>query len=180
MVLLGAIASIVLVPSFVYFVGIAFDEPRMLPTLLDPLAMILDMLGIDVSGWPQELPAWNADLLLATAVSITITIVGLKVGLRLLRGQRRLVLFLRRFGYGDATKAATFAAAKTIGRSWRLVTLDDASVAPLGVPTGTRRLVVGGGLSGRASWSLRCSWLMSACSSLAAPSSSFFSRFCRP
>ena len=146
MVLLGAIASIVLVPSFVYFVGIAFDEPRMLPTLLDPLALILDMLGIDVSGWPQELPAWNADLLLATAVSITITVVGLRVGLRLLRGNRKLVLFLRRFGYGDATKVATFAAAKTIGRSWRLVTLDDASVAPLGVPTGTRRLVVGAGL----------------------------------
>ena len=146
MVLLGAIASIGLIPSFVYVVGIAFDEPKLLPTLLEPLAMSLDLIGIDVSWWRQVLPAWNADLLLATAVSITITVVGLRVGLRLLRGNRKLVLFLRRFGYGDATKVVTFAAAKTIGRSWRLVTLDDASVAPLGVPTGTRRLVVAGGL----------------------------------
>jgi hypothetical protein len=146
LVLVGAIASIGLFPSFVYVVGIAFDEPKLLPTLLEPLEMSLDWLGIDVSWWHQTLPAWNADLLLATAVSITIMVVGLTVGLRLLRGNRKLVLFLRRFGYSDATKVATFAAAKTIGRSWRLVTLDDASVAPLGVPTSTRRLVVGGGL----------------------------------
>lgn len=146
MVLIGAMASIGLMLSFLYVVGIAFDEPKLLPTLLEPLAVGLDLLGIDVRWWPQELPPWDADLLLATAVSITITAVGLTVGLRLLRGNRKLVLFLRRFGYGDATKVVTFAAAKTIGRSWRLVTLDDASVAPLGVPTGTRRLVVGGGL----------------------------------
>ena len=119
-------ASIGLFPSFVYIVGIVMDEPKMLPTLLDPLAMTLDMFGVDVSTWPQTLPRWNADLLLAAAVSITITVAGLTVGLRLLRGNRELVLFLRRFGYGAATSVATFAAAKTIGQSWRLVTLDDA------------------------------------------------------
>jgi len=146
MVLIGAIAAIGLMPAFVYVVGMAFDEPTLLPTLLEPLAMGLDLLGVDVTWWRQALPGWNADLLLATVVFILITIVGLRVGLRLLRGNRKLVLFLRRFGYGDATKVVTFAVAKTIGRSWRLVTLDDASVAPLGVPTGTRRLVVAAGL----------------------------------
>jgi hypothetical protein len=60
--------------------------------------------------------------------------------LRLVRGGRTLVLFLRRFGYDDATSAVTFAVTKTIGRSWRLVTLDDLEIAPVGVPTGTRWL----------------------------------------
>jgi hypothetical protein len=43
------------------------------------------------------------------------------------------VLFLRRFGYDDATGAVTFAVNRTIGSTYRLVTLDDAEVAPLGV-----------------------------------------------
>jgi hypothetical protein len=65
---------------------------------------------------------------------------GLVVGIRLLRGKRSPVLFLRRFGYTEATQAITFAVSKTIGRSWRLVTLDDRAIAPVGVGTGTRRL----------------------------------------
>jgi hypothetical protein len=48
------------------------------------------------------------------------------------------VLFLRRFGYDDATGAVTFAVTRTIGNTWRLVTLDDAEIAPLGVATSTR------------------------------------------
>lgn len=80
------------------------------------------------------------EVLIVWAVSVLITIVGVRMGLRLLHEGRRLVLFLRRFGFEDATKAVTFAATKTVGRSWRLVTLDDHAIAPLGVPTGTRRL----------------------------------------
>jgi len=54
---------------------------------------------------------------------------------------------LRRFRYGDATSVATYAAEKTIGKSWRLVTLDDASAAPVGVSAARRRLLRGvGGL----------------------------------
>jgi hypothetical protein len=128
MVFVGLVASIGVFPSLIY--------------------LVLNV-WIMVGGASREdipIPALDGDILLAAAISTTITIVGLKVGLRLLRGQRRLVLLLRRFGYVDATRVATFAAAQTIGRSWRLVTLDDASVAALGVPTRTRRLVVGGGL----------------------------------
>jgi hypothetical protein len=82
----------------------------------------------------------EGQLALIGVVSIVIAIVGGVMGLSLLRGRRQLVLFLRRFGYDDATEAITFAAAYSIGRNWRLVTLDDHEVAPLGVPLTTRRL----------------------------------------
>jgi hypothetical protein len=128
MVFVGAVASLVMFPSLLYLVVLYVAMP------------------IVEGGAGEGVPPLDGDILLAAVISTTTTILGLKVGLRLLRGQRRLVLFLRRFGYGEATKAATFAATKTIGRSWRLVTPDDASVAPLGVPTGMKRLVVGSAL----------------------------------
>lgn len=128
MVLVWAVASIVMFPSLLYF-GVLY------------LAMPLVEGGVG-----EGVPGLDGDILALAVISTATTILGLKVGLRLLRGQRRLVLFLRRFGCGEATKAATFAATKTLGRSWRLVTLDDASVAPLGVPTGMKRLVVGSAL----------------------------------
>jgi hypothetical protein len=49
------------------------------------------------------------------------------------RDPTRLVLFLRRFRYAHATDAVTFAIATTLGSAWRLVTLDDGSVEPVGV-----------------------------------------------
>lgn len=67
-------------------------------------------------------------------------LVGLPVGIRLLRGRRRVVLFLRKFGFADATRALSFAAAAVIGRSSRLVTLDDAEVKAVGGPAAPRRL----------------------------------------
>ncbi len=69
----------------------------------------------------------------ASGIALLITLLGTRVGLRLIRGKRKLVLFLRHFGFSEATRALTFAAAKTIGRTWRLVTLDDAAIAPVGV-----------------------------------------------
>ena len=93
----------------------------------------------EMDPWPSEdVPV--PEILLAWAVSAPIAIVALKVGLRLLRGDRELVLFLRRFGFDDATRAVTYAASKTIGGSWRLVTLDDAEIAPIGVARGTAAL----------------------------------------
>src|SRR4051794_15257125 len=111
MVFVGAVASIVMFPSLLY------------------LGVLYVAMPIVEGGAGQGVPGLDGDILVLAVISTTVTILGLKVGLRLLRGQRRLVLFLRRFGYGEATKAATFAATKTIGRSWRLVTLDDAAVA---------------------------------------------------
>ena len=71
------------------------------------------------------------------------------LGFRLLRGSRRLVLFLRRFGYTDATHALTFCVLTTIGASWRLVTLDDAAVAPVGVSHGLEKVLAAGDLGSR-------------------------------
>jgi hypothetical protein len=64
--------------------------------------------------------------------TVTTAVLGLALGVRLARGRRRLVLFLRRFGHSAATHAATVAAA-SIGGRWRLVTLDDAQIVPVGV-----------------------------------------------
>jgi hypothetical protein len=64
-------------------------------------------------------------------------LVVLFAGLLLVRGRRRLVLFLRRFGDTDATHAATVATGR-MGGSWRLVTMDDARIAPLGVNAAAR------------------------------------------
>jgi hypothetical protein len=112
------------------------------PTTLAVASFVFGWLDEPEAGeepWPAEdVPV--GEIFLAWGISTPIAIVGLKIGIRLLRGDRELVLFLRRFGYDDATKAVTFAAAKTVGGTWRLVTLDDKEIAPLGVPAGTRRL----------------------------------------
>lgn len=72
-------------------------------------------------------PSWflHADL-----VAVAAAVAGRLAGPPLQRIRRRQALFLRRFGYNQATAAVTFAT-RMIGSTWRLVTLDDASVAPL-------------------------------------------------
>jgi hypothetical protein len=100
------------------------------------------VLGL-VAGWVtseplEELPA--GQILLAWAILTPVAIVGLRSGLRLLRRYRTLVLFLRRFGHDEAQHAVSFAVLRTIGPSWRIVTLDDEEMVPIGIPQGTRRL----------------------------------------
>jgi len=75
------------------------------------------------------------------AVALVVAVVTSPLAVRLFRGRRRLVLFLRRFGFDDAASTVTFAAAKVIGRSWRLVTLDDDRVRALGGSAGPRRVL---------------------------------------
>jgi hypothetical protein len=93
--------------------------------------------NIDLEIGPGRTLSAN-EILLAWAIATPVAILGLRRGFRFVRGGRKLVLFLRRFGYDDVTSAVTFAT-RTIGSRWRLVTLDDAEIAPLGVATGTRR-----------------------------------------
>jgi hypothetical protein len=62
------------------------------------------------------------------------------MGLKLVRGRRRQALFLRRFGFDDATKALSFAVTTAMGKRWRLVTLDDNEIAPVYASKGKGRL----------------------------------------
>lgn len=131
LVAVALIASIAAVPSSVLVAGLALGF----------------VAADETEPWPPpDMPI--PEVLLVWGISTPIAVVGLRSGLRLLRRGRTLVLFLRRFGYDAATSAVTFAVTETIGRSWRLVTLDDAEIAPVGVPAGTRRLFrLGGGIS---------------------------------
>src|SRR5262245_20145236 len=119
LLVVGIAASIVAVPANVLAAAWFLDE------------------DIDIEFEPGR--TLSADeVLLAWAVSTPLAFFGVRHGLRLIRGRRSLVLFLRRFGYDDATSAVTFAVSRTIGSTWRLVTLDDAEIAALGVATSTR------------------------------------------
>lgn len=108
-----------------------------------------------VAGWVAPDPAdpWPSDdvparaIVLVWAISTAIAIFGCRFGLRLLRRHRTLVLFLRRFGHDEAQAAVTYAVLQTIGGAWRIVTLDDAEMAPIGVHEGARRLFQAGRLT---------------------------------
>jgi hypothetical protein len=127
----------VLIGALLFVLGIAGSIVAV-PANLVAAAWVLDE---DVAIEIQSGRTLTSDeILLAWAVSTPLALFGVSRGLRLLRAQRSLVLFLRRFGYDDATAAVAFAVTRTIGSSWRLVTLDDAEIAPLGVATGTRAI----------------------------------------
>ena len=86
-------------------------------------------VGEDPMVW-----VWSAGLAAAGYVAV-------RVGLRLLRGRRQSALFLRRFGFTDATRVLSGAVARGLGRRWRLITLDDLQVMPVGVRGRGRGLV---------------------------------------
>ena len=101
------------------------------PMLLLLMIVILEPL----SGWRHLEPV--------VFVFAAGAIVCLLVGLRLKRGRRGLVLFLRRFGFLSASKTLSFAVGTGIGRRHRLVTLADAAIVAQGTPVATRRFVRG-------------------------------------
>jgi hypothetical protein len=121
-----------------------------LVSAITPVVYLVTVV-IDVAGG-KRISAPGTYLLLDTLF----TAASLIAGLWLIRGKRRLVLFLRRFGFVEATQAVTFAAAKALGRSWRLVTLDDAEVAPVGTGRGLRWLSIAAGVAAVAfvAWAL--------------------------
>jgi len=86
-------------------------------------------VGEDPMVW-----VWSAGLAAAGYLAV-------RVGLRLLRGRRQSALFLRRFGFTDATRVLSGAVARGLGRRWRLITLDDLQVVPVGVRGRGRGLV---------------------------------------
>ena len=64
----------------------------------------------------------------------------IKWGLRIMQGRRRIVLFLRRFGFEGAYRVVSYAVGAAVGRNMRLATLDDGHAPAMGVPTGARRI----------------------------------------
>jgi hypothetical protein len=99
------------------------------------LVVVLDVVAYLQRGRSEILPTDFPlrQLEIGFVVSLVMAFVGLRYGLRVVRGTRQTVLFLRRFGFDGAQQVVTFAVVSTIGGMWRLVTLDDAEMAPVGV-----------------------------------------------
>ncbi len=91
----------------------------------------LDFRAHPEKVWPEWFEEIRGDLVPVWLLALSVTIGGLILGLRLVRGNRNLLLFLRRFGFGPATKTVTEATTQ-LGDFWRVVTLDDDSIESLG------------------------------------------------
>jgi hypothetical protein len=114
---------------------------------LPAVFVVLLTIVVWLAGSPPDLGSIEGrDAAFLAAVTAGAVVLGW-LAVRLLRGRRHLVLFLRRFGFTPATEALTVAAAGSLGRGWRLVTLDDREVAPVGVNRGSR-------------WAVRLLWLL--------------------
>ncbi len=112
------------------------------PAFLLSFAMIAVVGGVlDTKSSSPTLEASSGTIAAIWVVSIVLAFGCGRVGVGLVRGNRRLVLFLRRFGFDDATGAVSYAIASSLGPSWRLVTLDDDEVAPIGVPESAKRVL---------------------------------------
>ena len=107
-----------------------------------PAMLVIAALVIAVmSGSSPDFTAIDASTVAFVGGGLALSIVFWLAGSRLVRGRRQLVVFLRRFGFTPATKALSFTVGGSVGRGWRLVTLDDHQVAPVGVRTRTRWLI---------------------------------------
>jgi hypothetical protein len=110
------------------------------------IGVILVIVGLAVSSLPvlflviavvsivspsADFPDFDRELATTLVAATIIAVVGIFLGLKLIRGRRRLVLLLRRFGFSEATKTLSYAAASAMGQRWRLVTLDDNEIAPV-------------------------------------------------
>lgn len=126
--------------------------PRALATLL---GMLFVIAGLGASSLPLifvvviiasifspaiNFPDMNPDQVVMFLTAAVIAVIGLWLGIKLVRGRRRQALFLRRFGYDEATEALSFAVTTAMGQRWRLVTLDDNEIAPIYGSKGKGRL----------------------------------------
>lgn len=92
--------------------------------------------AVSIISPSADFPDLDAAQAVTFIVATLIAVIGIALGLKLIRGRRRLVLLLRRFGFSEATKTLSYAAASAMGQRWRLVTLDDNEIAPvLGLKT---------------------------------------------
>jgi hypothetical protein len=119
------------------------------------MLLLLFALALTVSH-DHRLPPLDVTVHRVLVVAGAVALAGLVLGLGLIRGQRRLLLFLRRFDHLASRTVVADAAVTALGRSWRVVTLTNGDANPSGAGRGVRRLsraatllgflVVGGGL----------------------------------
>lgn len=115
-------------------VGIVVSMMALCPLIVVLLVLIIGpSIGIVRPRDPVGL--WKSGFLVGATV---VAAASLVVGFRLVKHGRKSALFLRRFDFVGATEVLTFAVATGIGSSWRLITLDDDEVEPVGARKVTR------------------------------------------
>jgi hypothetical protein len=109
------------------------------------------------ASFPTSILAVGAVLVVATGrrtprdwatmlALVAVTLLLWFAGKAAIRGRRRTLLFLRRFGFGPATAVVSTAVGTHLGQRWRAVTLDDLRAEPVGVRTGVLRFFGWGAL----------------------------------
>jgi hypothetical protein len=104
------------------------------------LVVWIDFRAHPEKVWPDWFEGVRGMLAPMWLVALSVTTVGVLLGLRLLRENRNLILFLRRFGYRLATQTVTEATSR-LGDFWRVVTLDDENIEALGPGEGVEGFV---------------------------------------
>lgn len=117
--------AVLLAGYLLVLAGLIAAVPTLAFAVLAPIAAVTGE-EVTTTAW-----AWLVAAVVGTAFLLW-------SGLRLVRGRRHLVLFLRRFGFDDASEALTSAVHAAIGGRWRLVTLDDSAIRPVGVRRSSR------------------------------------------
>jgi hypothetical protein len=85
------------------------------------------------AGDDTRVPAGDTVLIVIAAI---VAIAAVATGIRFIRGRRRLGLYLRKFGFAASTTTVTQALTSAVGRSIRLVTLDDDETRSVGAARG--------------------------------------------
>ncbi|WP_157631336.1 hypothetical protein [Catelliglobosispora koreensis] len=113
--------------------GIGFLLTGLLLAIWPVMALVI---AVDNLVRPGESSEMSDSELVWTAVVTLGAVISTWFGVLLLRGRRQLGLYLRKFGFADTTQTVSHALRSAVGRSVRLVTLDDAMAAPVGVGAG--------------------------------------------
>jgi hypothetical protein len=101
-----------------------------------PLVFVIIVVSNIVTGDATQFGENDAQLL---AVCCGVVLIGWWLGGKFIRGRRRVGLYLRKFGFAETTRTVSSALTSAVGRSVRLVTLDDSVAAPIGAGAGRRR-----------------------------------------
>lgn len=125
-----------------WLAGVALVLIGLVAVVFPMLFMIIAIMSLVVPPHDFILRSLDVKALFQVVIPTIVAIVCLKFGVRLARGRRRLVVFLRRFGLTETTRVVSYAVATAMGGRWRLVTLDDAETDPVGVQRRSRWIAI--------------------------------------